>query len=90
MTGEQEIEFAWFNDIEAKLKRVFIEGYNHPQAEELGFYVAQAIRNLPTLLRLLEKPENHSNDEILDAVHGVVCNHLALNEANQILTNVRD
>lgn len=90
MSEQEENEFTWFNDIQTKLKDAFIKGYNHPQAEELAFYVAQAIRNVPTLLQLLSAPEKYSNDEILDAIHAVVANHLALNEANQILTNVND
>jgi hypothetical protein len=79
-----------FNDIQARLKEVFIKGYNHPQAEELAFFVAQAIRDVPTLLRLLNAQEKYSNEEIIDAVHNVVANHHALSEANQILTSVTE
>ncbi len=90
MTEEEKREFEWFEIIQEKLIRTFVEGYNHPDAQELGFYVAQAIRNVPDLLRLLDDYENHSTDEILDAIHAVVCNHFSLNEANRILTSIRD
>jgi hypothetical protein len=86
MSADEKREFEQFNIIQEKLTRAFAEGYNHPQAEQLGFCVAQAIRNVPSLLKLLDEYEKHSTDEILDAVHDVVSNHFALSEANRLLT----
>lgn len=88
MNQYAEGESIEFEEIREKLSQAFIEGYNHPQAQDLGFYVAQAVRDVPQLLRILAEYEQHSNQEILDAIHAVVANHLALSEANRILTSV--
>lgn len=88
MNEEEKREFEQFKSVEEKLTRAFVEGYNHPQAQELGFYVAQAIRDVPALLKMLENYESHSNDEILDAIHAVVSNHFSLTEANRVLSSV--
>jgi hypothetical protein len=87
MNENQKIEFAWFKGIQDKLMDAFLkEGYDHPEAQELGFLVAQAVRDVPALLRLLEEDGSHSNDEILAAVHAVLSNRSALNEAAQKLS----
>ena len=90
MNDEEKREFEHFNLLAEKLTRAFVEGYNHPDAQELGFYVAQAIRDVPELLRLLDDYESHSNNEILDAIHAVVSNHFSLVQANRLLTSVKD
>jgi hypothetical protein len=90
MNDTEKREFERFNQIAEKLTRAFEEGYNHPQSQELGFYVAQAIRDVPELFRMLDDFEAHSNDEILDAIHAVVSNHFSLSEANRLLTSVSD
>ena len=89
MNEEEKREFEQFKIVAEKLTRAFVEGYNHAHAQELGFYVAQAIRDVPVLLRLLDDYESHSNDEILDAIHAVVSNHSSLTEANRLLTSVK-
>jgi hypothetical protein len=85
MAIDRDLEFEKFQNIQEKLKAVFAKEYVHVDAEQLAFLVAQSIRDVPKLLRLLEDSENHSNDKILDAVHDVVANHLALTEANRML-----
>ena len=86
MNEEQQAEFARFEGIENKLIEVFKEdGYDFLQAQELGFFVAQAMRNVPPLLRLLDGVEQHSTDEIMDAVHGFLCNHYAFEQAHRII-----
>jgi hypothetical protein len=90
MNAEQKKEIEQFEILQAKLTKALVEGYDHPNAQELGFFVAQAIRDVPTLLQLLEETDKHSNDEILDAVHMVVANHFALSEANRLLTSFSD
>ena len=50
MNDEEKREFEHFNLLAEKLTRAFVEGYNHPDAQELGFYVAQAMRDVPELL----------------------------------------
>ena len=85
MSEDEKREFEEFNVVQEKLTRAFTDGYNHPQAEQLGFCVAQAVRNVPNLLRMLNDYEKHSTDEILDAVHDVVSNHFSLSEANRLL-----
>src|SRR5438105_3927671 len=82
-------EFERFEILQEKLTRAFTDGYNHPDARELGFFVAQAIRDVPELLRWLDDSENHSTDEILDAIHAVVSNHFSLSEANRLMTSFR-
>ena len=90
MNEEEKCELEQFGLLQAKLTRAFVEGYNHPDAQELGFYVAQAIRDVPKLLALLEEYEKHSTDEILDTIHAVVSNHFSVTETNRLLTSVRD
>jgi cell fate (sporulation/competence/biofilm development) regulator YlbF (YheA/YmcA/DUF963 family) len=90
MNEEEKREFEQFKIMQEKLTRAFVEGYNHPDAQELGVYVAQAIRDVAKLLKLLDDYENHSTDEILDAIHAVVSNHFSITEANRLLTSVRD
>ena len=85
MNQDQQQEFENFEIVREKLIRAFVD---HPDAQKLGFYVAQAIRDVPTLLGLLNDSENHSNEEILDAIHAVVANHFALSEANRLLVSV--
>ena len=90
MNAEEKREFEYFEFIQEKLTRAFIEGYKHPEAQRLGFCVAQAIRDVPALLRLIDDNQIRSNDEILDAVHAVVANHSSLTEANKLLTSISD
>lgn len=88
MKQDADDEFNEFEEIREKLSRAFAEGYNHVEAQDLGFYVAQAVRDVPPLLRMLEQYDQHSNDEILEAVHDFVANHFALSEANRLLTTI--
>ena len=85
MNQDQQKEFEQFETLQAKLVRAFFE---HPDAQDLGFLVAQALRDVPTLFKLLDDYENQSNEDVLDAIHAVVSNHFALSEANRILTSV--
>lgn len=82
---DQDRELEKFNEIQEKLAKVFREEYSHVDAERLAFFVAQSLRDVPTLLIFLEDFENHSNDEILDAVHNVLANQFAMTEANRML-----
>ena len=84
---DQNTEFAWFQAAQDKLADAFFkDGHSVIEAQELGFLVAQAVRDVPALLRLLEGVESHSNDEMLDAVHAVLANRFALNEAARKLS----
>jgi glycerol-3-phosphate dehydrogenase len=90
MTEDQAAEFAWFESLQNKLIKVFLkEDYSQQQAEELGFFVAQGIRDVPPLLRLLDEIEQHSTDEIMDAIYDVLSNRSALKEASDILLGQR-
>ncbi len=72
MVENQNTEFAWFEDVQDKLTDAFLkEGYTSSESQELGFLVAQGVRDVPALLLLLEEADSHSSDEILDAVHDV-------------------
>ena len=87
MNENQNMEFEWFKGVQDKLMDAFLkEGYDHSEAQELGFLMAQAVRNVPALLRLLEEAGSHSNDEILEAIHAVLSNRSALNEAARKLS----
>lgn len=82
----QNEEFNWFESVQDKLADAFLkEGYDTGKAHELGFLVAQSIRDVPSLLRLLDEYPRHLPDEILDAVHMVLANRSALNDAAGIL-----
>lgn len=86
MDDNQQSEFQWFETLQAKLVQTFLaDGYNRQEAEELGFLLAQALRNVPHLLNLLDEVEQHSTDEMIDAVHAVLANRFALEEACKIL-----
>ena len=87
MDGNESAEFAWFQSVQDKLRDAFLkEGYDHTEAQELGFLIAQAVRDVPPLLRLLGEAEKDSHDEILDAVHMILANRSALYEAARILS----
>ena len=87
MDENQNVEFEWFTDVSEKLTGVFLkDSHDLSEAQELGFLVAQAVRDVPVLLRLLEGAEGHSDDEIMDAVHAVLSNRSALNEAARVLS----
>ena len=85
MDEAEKSEFEQFEVVQDKLVRALAQGYSHLDAQNVGFYVAQAIRDVPMLLGLLDDFDNHSNDEILNAIHAVVANHFALSEANRLL-----
>ena len=86
MTESKAAEFKWFEALQAKLTTVFLaDGYPRQKAEEAGFLFAQAIRGVPPLLRLLDDADPHTPDEIMDAVHDVLANRQALQEAAVIL-----
>lgn len=86
MNKDSLVEFTWFKGIQDKLTKVLVEaGFDSPQSEELGFLLAQAIRDVPHLLHLLNEIEQHSTDEIMDAVHMVLANRFALEEAHSLL-----
>jgi hypothetical protein len=86
MCSKQAEDFAWFKKAQDKLSDAFLkEGYDITKAQELGFLMAQAIRDVPSLLRLLDQEDSDASDEILDAVHMVLSNHSALNEAARML-----
>jgi hypothetical protein len=83
---DRQSEFQWFETLQARLVQTFLaDGYNRQQSQELGFLLAQAMRNVPPLLSLLEEAEQHSTGEMMDAVHAVLANRHALEEANKIL-----
>ncbi len=83
---KQKTEFIWFEELQNNLVTVFkSEGFDQVEAEELGFCVAQGVRNVPSLLKMLSKLEQYTSDEVMDAVHDVLANIHALQEANDLL-----
>ena len=79
-------EFDGFEGLQSKLVTVFLtDGYPRREAEAAGFLFAQAIRDVPPLLHLLDEAERHTPDKIMDAVHMVLANRHALREAADIL-----
>jgi hypothetical protein len=81
-----ESDVAWFENIQATLARALVsEGYDNSQARDLAFSVAQGIRDVPPLIRLLEG-NDASADEILEAVHDVVSNRYSLIDAAKMLS----
>ena len=86
MNTQELDELKWFEGIQARIGEAFrSDGFSQEQSEELGFCIAQAIRNVPALLQVLEEGNHCSADEILDAVHAVLANRFALQEAARIL-----
>jgi hypothetical protein len=86
MNENQKTEFEWFDSVQSKLADAFLkEGFTPSESQELGFLMAQGIRDVPALLSLLEEPERHSNNEILDAVHLVLSNRASLIEVARML-----
>ena len=86
MNENQKTEFERLDRVQSKLADVFLkDGYTPSESQELGFLMAQGMRDVPALLCLLEEPDRHSNDEILDAVHMVLSNRSSLIEVARIL-----
>ena len=86
MSEKQKTEFEWFNGVRDKLIDAFLkDSYPASESQELGFHMAQGIRDVPALLRLLGEPDRYSNDEIMDAVHDVLSNRSALLEVARML-----
>jgi hypothetical protein len=86
MDEENKAEFKWFEEIQDKLcKACLAAGFDQQTAEQFGFCVAQGIRDVPALLRLLNESDQHSTDEIMHAVHMVLANRASLSEAAQLV-----
>ena len=86
MSENQNTEFEWFDRVQSKLADAFLkDGYSPSESSELGFLMAQGVRDVPALLHLLEETDKHTNDEILDAVHMVLSNRSSLIEVARIL-----
>lgn len=86
MVDDSAAEFEWFQALQNKLIKVFLaENYTQHEAEEASVFLAQAIRNVPSLLRLLDEFEECSIEEIMEAVHDVLANRFALQDAATIL-----
>ncbi|HEX8650295.1 MAG TPA: hypothetical protein VF708_05615 [Pyrinomonadaceae bacterium] len=84
--NDELAELKWFETSKNKLKEVFLkEGYNSQESEELGFQIAQGVRDVPRLISILENVENFSNDQIMDAIYDVLTNQFALEEAARVL-----
>ena len=87
MDENQKTESDWFEGVREKLTGAFLkDGHTPSESQELGFLMAQGVRDVPSLLRLLEEPDRHSNDEIMDAVHDVLSNRSALIEVARMLS----
>ena len=86
MNEDQKTEFEWFKGVQDKLADAFLKDrYTSSESQELGFLMAQCVRDVPVLLRLLEESDRHSHDEIMDAVHAVLSNRSALIEVARML-----
>jgi hypothetical protein len=86
MDESQKAEFEWFKGVQDKLTDAFLkDGHTPSESQELGFFMAQGVRDVPVLLRLLEESDRHSTDEIMDAVHAVLSNRSALIEVARLL-----
>jgi hypothetical protein len=86
MDENQETEFEWFKGVQDKLTDTFLrDGHSPSESQELGFLMAQAVRDVPALLRVLEEPDRHSNDEIMDAIYDVLSNRYSLIEVARML-----
>jgi hypothetical protein len=86
MNDNQKTEFEWFKRVQDKLTDAFLkDGHSPSESQELGFLMAQGVRDVPALLRLLEEPDRHSNNEIMDAVHDVLSNRTALIDVARML-----
>ena len=87
MDENPKTEFDWFEGVQNKLTDAFLkDGRTPSESRELGFLMAQGVRDVPSLLRLLEEPDRHSNDEVMDAVHDVLSNRSALIEVARMLS----
>jgi hypothetical protein len=86
MNENQKTEFEWVNGVQDKLADAFLrDGYTPSESQELGFLMAQGIRDVPALLCLLEESDRHSNGEIMDAIHEVLSNRSSLVEVARTL-----
>jgi len=89
MNENQKTEFEWFKGVQDKLADAFLKnGHTPSESQELGFLMAQGVRDVPALLRLLGESDRHSNDEIdeiMNAVHDVLSNRSSLIEVARML-----
>lgn len=82
----QQAELKWFEELQNKLAAVFEnDGYKLTEAQELSFCVAQGVRNVPPLLKMVDRFEQYTTDEVMQAVWGVLTNIYALQQANDLL-----
>jgi hypothetical protein len=80
------MEPAEFQQTQSAMKQVLVrEGFDETFAEELSFYLVQAIRDVPTLIALLSESELHRSEEIMDATYDLLANRFALQRAAEML-----
>src|SRR3712207_9471426 len=86
---DTSLEFDTFENIRRKLIEVFVcEGYARIDAERIALYVAQDVRDVHKLLKVLAHADSHTQAEIIEAVRTVVDDSVVLDKAKGVLIGI--
>ena len=92
MVEDTSIEFDMFEEVRRNLVEALAgEGYDTLEAQRIALYVVQGVREVPKLMSALAKGSGpHSRRQILDSLHTVLDNALALDKARSMLYGPED
>ncbi len=92
MVEDTSIEFDMFEEVRHNLIEALVgEGCDMLEAQRIALYVVQGVREVPKLLSALAKGSGpHSRRQILDSLHTVLDNALALAKARSMLYGPED
>ena len=91
MVEDTSIEFDMFEEVRRNLVEALVgEGYDTLEAQRIALYVVQGVREVPKLMSALAKGSGpHSRRQILDSLHTVLDNALALDKARACFTGLK-
>jgi hypothetical protein len=86
MIEDTSLEFDMFEEMRRKLVEVLVtEGHERLEAEKIALYVIQGVREVPKLLAALAEIRTHTRAEVLETLHAVLENGIALSKAQALL-----
>ena len=86
MIEDTSLEFDMFEEMRRKLVEVLVtEGHERIEAEKIALYVIQGVREVPKLLAALAEIRSHQRAEVLETLHAVLENGVALSKAHALL-----
>jgi len=86
MVDDNSLEFDMFEDMRRRLVEVLVsEGRERLDAEKIALYIAQGMREMPKLVKMLSESRSHPRAEILSMLRLVLENASALEKARIML-----